>query len=306
MKTAIIGAGAMGSLMGALLAEAGAEVVLIDIWQEHVDAVNEHGLTVERDEHARTVAVTATTDPAGAGNVDLAVIFVKSTHTAQAAATAAGLVGPDGLVMSLQNGMGNADIIAASIDPAHILVGTTSHGATVLGPGRIRHAGTGATVIGAWSGDDAGLARARKIAACLTRAGIETEAVADVREILWGKLIVNIGINAVTALTGIKNGQLSDLECTRKLVRAAVSEAVSVARARGIAVGDDAVEHERAVAAATAANRLSMGQDVDNRRRTEIHAINGFIVSEARKTGLEAPVNETLTALIETLQFHYR
>ena len=303
MKIAVVGAGAMGSLFGALLSEAGAEVNLIDIWEEHVNTINHSGLKVEREGQTRTVNTKATRDPATIGMVDLVVIFVKSTHTPEAAATAASLIGSTGSVMTLQNGMGNADIIAESIDSSRILVGTTSHGATMLGPGSIRHAGMGATIIGAWSQE--GADRAALVAGYMTKAGIETQAVAEVREVVWGKLIVNIGINAITALTGIKNGQLVDQACTRELSRAAVEEAVAVAQTQGIKIRDDAVDHVFAVAEATAPNRSSMGQDVDKKRRTEINAINGFIVRTAEKLGVEVPVNKTLAALIETMQYHY-
>ncbi|MBT8369413.1 MAG: 2-dehydropantoate 2-reductase, partial [Deltaproteobacteria bacterium] len=211
-----------------------------------------------------------------------------------------------GAVMTLQNGMGNADIIAEFFTPEQILAGTTSHGATLLGPGRIRHAGKGLTTIGAWADSGQGLQRAQKFAEYFNRAGIETEAVQDVRRVVWNKLLINVGINAITALTAIKNGQILDLEVTRELSCAAVKEAMNVAQAIGVDILKDAVDHVFEIAAATAVNRSSMGQDVDHRRQTEIAAINGFISSEAERLGIEAPVNQTLTALIETLQHHYR
>src|SRR5210317_211003 len=133
------------------------------------------------------------------------------------------------------------------------------------------------------------------------QAAIETEAVDDVRSVVWNKLLINIGINAITALSGIKNGQILDLENTRELSRAAVEEAMAVARAQDITVKENAVDIVFKVAEATAVNRSSMGQDVDNNRQTEIAAINGFIVSEAQKLGIAAPVNFALTALVETL-----
>ncbi len=303
MRIAVIGAGAMGSLFGALLTEAGIEVWLLDIFAEHVKAIKEKGLSIESEGKTRSVKANATTDPKRIGRVDLIMIFVKSTQTAHAVETARGLLGPKGLVLTLQNGMGNAGLIAEAIDPARVVAGTTSHGATFLGPGHIRHAGAGPTVIGMWAGGDQG--EARRIARIFTEAGIETEAVEDVHRVVWDKLLVNVGINAITALTGIKNGQILDLEVTRELSRAAVEEAMAVALAHGIKVRDDAVEHVLQVAENTRGNRSSMGQDVDNKRQTEISAINGVVVREARKLGLETPVNQILTALIETLQAHY-
>lgn len=305
MNIVVVGAGAMGSLFGGLLAEAGNAVRLYDIWKEHVDCINTKGLAIERQGQTRLIKIRATTDPRSLDRAALVIVFVKSTHTTAAAATAAQIIGQAGFVLTLQNGMGNAETIAESIDAGHILAGTTSHGATVLGPGRIRHAGVGPTVIGLWAGSQNGRSRAEEFGAIFTAAGIDTETVADVRHIIWNKLLINIGINAITALTGIKNGQLLDLEATRELSRKAVEEAAAVARAQGIAPQPDALTRVFQIAEATALNRSSMGQDIDNRRQTEIAAINGFIVREGRRLGIDTPVNQTLTALIETLQSHY-
>ena len=306
MKIAVVGSGAMGSLFGAMLAEAGNEVWLYDVWVEHVQTINKDGLSIEQEGQTRTLSIEATTDPEQIGQAELVIIFVKSTHTASAAGTARKLAGSYGAVMTLQNGMGNADILSEFINPERVLAGTTSHGATMLGPGSIRHAGVGATTIGAWAETEQGRERARKLSDFFTGIGIETEAVDDVRSVLWNKLLINIGINAITALTAIKNGQLLDLEITRELSRNAVEEAMEIAGKMNIKVRGDAVDHVYAVAEATAVNRSSMGQDVDNKRQTEIGTINGFIVRQAKRLGLKAPVNETLTALVETLQYHYR
>jgi 2-dehydropantoate 2-reductase len=305
MKIAVVGAGAMGSLFGTLLAEVGNEVWLYDIWEDHIHAVNQGGLMVEYETKTRKVRLNATTNPDTIGKCELVLVFVKSTQTESAAKTAAQLVGRNGFVITLQNGMGNADTIAAYVESNRILVGTTSHGATLLGAGNIRHAGKGPTIIGNWGGADKEFKIARHTADLFTQAGIETTAVEDVRAVIWDKLLVNVGINAITALTGIKNGQILDLESTRELSYLAVEEAAAVARAQGIEIGEDPMSHVFQVAVATAPNRSSMGQDVDHRRPTEIGSINGFVVREARRMGLAAPVNQTLTALVETMEAHY-
>lgn len=304
MKIVVIGAGAMGSLFGALLAESGEDIRLYDIWEEHVKTINEKGLGIEREGKVRKVTVNATTDKGQIGKADLAIIFVKSTQTGDAARTASELVGNNGFVLTLQNGMGNADIIGEIIDPGRIIAGTTSHGATMLRPGSIRHAGTGPTVIGMWS--DIQKTGIQKIADMFNKAGIITKSVDDVRNVIWAKLLVNVGINAITALTGIKNGQILDLSVTKELSRAAVKEAMEVAEAQGVEIPYDIVEHVFQVAEATKDNRSSMGQDVDNKRQTEIRAINGAVVKEAQKLGINVPVNQTLTALIETLQASFK
>lgn len=305
MKIAVVGAGAMGSLFGAMLAEAENDVWLYDVWREHVRSINQNGLRIEREDNTRTVEIRATDNPLQVGRAELVIVFVKSSQTNVAAETAKVIAGSDGTVMTLQNGMGNADVIAELIEPHRVLAGTTSHGATLLGPASIRHAGCGPTTIGAWSQTEAGLQRAGDIAEFFNQAGIKTETVPDVRSVIWNKLLINIGINAITALTHINNGQILDLEITRELIREAISEAMNLAQAMNVEIQDDVLDRVFKVANATALNRSSMGQDVDNRRQTEIAAINGFIFREAKRLGLKAPVNFTLTALVETLQFHY-
>jgi 2-dehydropantoate 2-reductase len=306
MKIAVVGAGAMGCLFGTMLAEAGNDVWLYDVWREHVQSINQNGLRIEREGDTRTVEIRATDNPLQVGRAELVIVFVKSSQTNVAAETAKIIAGCDGTVMTLQNGMGNADVIAEFIEPQRVLAGTTSHGATLLGPASIRHAGCGPTIIGAWSQTEAGLQRAGQFAEFFNRAGIKTESVTDVRSVIWNKLLINIGINAITALTHIKNGQILDLEITRELMREAIAEAMNLARAMNVKIQDDVLDRVFKVAEATALNRSSMGQDVDHRRQTEIAAINGFIVREARRLGLKAPVNFALTALVQTLEYHYK
>jgi 2-dehydropantoate 2-reductase len=304
MRITIIGAGAMGSLFGGLLTEAGADVQLLDIWKAHVAAINGQGLRIDRENQVRTVRVKAASAVAEVRPAELAIVFVKSMHTKAAAAAAARIIGTKGYVLTLQNGMGNIEQIKTHIAPSRIIAGTTSHGATLMEPGKIRHAGEGPTTIGFWhEGDKAVIQR---IAEHFTAAGIETTLSANIKAVVWDKLLVNVGINAVTALTGIKNGQLLDLPATQVLVESAVKEALLLAGTMGVRVRENAAVHVFDVADRTADNRSSMGQDVDRRRRTEIDAINGFVAEESEKRGLSAPVNRTLTALIETMQYHYQ
>ena len=304
MRIAVIGAGAMGSLFGAMLVEAGRQVTLIDVNADHVNQINARGLYLESEAGARTVRVNAATPRHAESSVDLALVFVKSNHTEPAARQAAALVQSTGHVLTLQNGWGNPDVIARYVPAERIIAGTTAHGATFLQAGRIRHAGVGPTVIGPWKAD--GLQSAQRVAACLTQAGLEARAVADIRPVMWHKLLINVGINAITALTGIKNGQLLDLPATRALCRSAVEEAMAVARASGIPIPEDMVEQVFQVAEATGGNRSSMGQDIDHRRPTEIGVINGAVVRMAEEKNLGCPVNRTLTALVKTMEAHFK
>ncbi|MBU8910020.1 MAG: 2-dehydropantoate 2-reductase [Desulfobacterales bacterium] len=304
MDITIIGAGAMGSLFGSLLAQSGQNVLLMDIWEDHVNAINSQGLGVESDGKTDRINIPASSNIQKSRKSDLVIIFVKSTQTEKAAVQALKCLNDNGLVLTLQNGMGNADKIAQKVHPDKVIAGTTSHGATILGPGLIRHAGIGPTLIGMWSGkNNTGLANIKNV---FCNAGIDTTIEDNIHLIIWKKLIINVGINAITALTGIKNGKIIDSPPTGELVRAAVKEACDVALAHGIKLPDDSAEQVFAIAKATGPNRSSMGQDVDHKRPTEIDAINGAIVSLAREKKIPVPVNQTLTALVQTLQENYK
>jgi 2-dehydropantoate 2-reductase len=303
MKITVIGSGAMGCLFGGLLTEAGQDVQLLDVWPEHVKALNENGLSILCEGEERIIRVRASTDPAEIRRTDLAIIFVKHSQTGEAAQTAARLLGGTGHILTLQNGMGNAEIIAELAGHKRVICGTTAQGAMLLGPGCIQHSGIGKTIIGMWDQDRQPIVNL--VAEVFSAAKIETSGADNIKPVIWNKLFANVGINAVTALTNTRNGQLLGLEPTRQLVEAVVTEAIAVARALQVPVADDALENVFGIAEATGSNRSSMGQDVDAQRVTEIDAINGYIVGRAKELGMEVPVNEALTHLIKTLQGHY-
>ncbi len=302
MRYAIVGAGAMGSLFGGLLGRSGEDVWLIDSWLEQVEALKRNGLVLEDGTGALgggevAVKVQAASSADEVGPVDVVLFFVKSYSTAEAARASGALMGPSTVALTLQNGLGNVEALEAELGFGRVLAGSTTCGATFVSPGRVRFAGKGPTVVGELDGKRTD--RALAIAKSLNRAGLEASVSDDIRATIWGKVLVNVGINALTALTGLRNGELLNYEETRLVMRSAVEEAVAVARARGISVPwADPVAHVVEVAKATATNRSSMLQDVDRGRRTEIEAINGQIVREARLAGLAAPVNEVLTALV--------
>jgi len=303
MRITFIGAGAMGGLFGALMTEAGLDVSLVDIWEEHVRAIREGGLEIQLEGRVRRVELDIHSDFRRTRAADLAVVFTKGPQTAEAARAAREVLAPGGLALTLQNGLGNADVLVQILRPEAVLTGTTAHGSTVLGPGSILHGGRGPTIIGPWAG--APLDRVEEVAAVFNRAGIETQVQEDVTAVVWNKLLVNVGINAIVALTHTLNRAVIELPVTKELSRLAVEEGLAVARALGVKVREDAVEHCYEVARAVGANRASMGQDVDAKRETEIGTINGAIVRLGREQGLPTPVNFTLCALIETWQHNY-
>jgi 2-dehydropantoate 2-reductase len=302
MRITIVGAGAMGSLFGGMLSGV-AEVCLLDPWAEHVAAIRRDGLRIEEPSGEVRATLSATTDPAEVGPTDLAIVFVKSHRTQWASETAASFLKPDGLALTLQNGIGNRDVIARVLGEHRAWQGTTAHGATLLGPGHVRHAGKGPTHVE--DKPEIG-GQIREIAGLFGRAGIETHVSPDVDSLLWGKLVINVGINALTALLRVRDGVLSDVDTPRRLMENAVEEAVQVARARGVSLPyDDPQRRVREVATATGANLSSMLQDVQRGSPTEIDFINGVIVRQGRELGVPVPVNEALTTLIKAVEETY-
>lgn len=305
MKTVFLGSGAMGCLYGGLLAEAGFDVTLVDVWKEHMDAVNERGLSIQAAGEERIIKnIRGTTDPAAAGKADLIVVFVKSTATSEAMKGAMSLVGPDTAVLTLQNGLGNVEKLAAVAGSERVVAGITGHGSTLLGPGKIRHAGQGDTIIGEPDGTIS--ERLQKIGAMFEQAKIPTRLSNNVIGLIWGKLLVNVGINALTAMTGLRNGRMTEVPEAEELLIAAVKEGMAVAAAAGITLEtDDPVEYTKKVARMTGPNRSSMLQDVMNKRLTEIDVINGAIVDEGKRLGVTTPINLALTNLIRIRQKSY-
>jgi len=238
------------------------------------------------------------------GKADLVIFFVKTYDTEKAVSDALVLEKEDTIFLTLQNGLGNEDVICKQIDRKKVMLGVTGHGATLLRPGHIRHAGWGKTFIGEL--DHQMTDRAIRIAQMFCRAGIETEVSSNIHDNVWGKLLVNAGINALTALTGFKNGQLVDYPETARLMEKLVFEAAEVARRKGIHIEENPIDKVRKAAEATRENRSSMGQDFDHRRRTEIDAINGAVVKEAERLGISIPYNQMITDLIKVIEkrFH--
>ena len=303
MKIAIVGAGAMGCLYGAKLsANPANEVYLIDIWKNHIDAVNEKGLMMEENEEIILYKnLKGTSDAEIVGPCDLAIVFVKSTLTSDAVKKNKAVFGPETIALTLQNGLGNIDLIRTEIGDNNIIAGTTAHGATMIGPGFMKHAGRGKTVIGELDGAPSD--RLDKIALLFRDSGLETEISNNVLGLVWDKLMVNVGINALTGITKLQNGELLNYPEIEELLETAVNEAHAVAKAKGITLSyDDPIRHTKDVCRATSANRSSMLQDILNHKQTEIDMINGAIVREGKVTGISTPVNLVLTNLVKYIQ----
>ncbi|MDW7711743.1 MAG: 2-dehydropantoate 2-reductase [Deferrisomatales bacterium] len=301
MRIGVVGAGAMGCLFGGLLARAGEDVVLVEVLPDAVEALCHRGVRLWEGGRAEDIPVRAVSDPTAAGACELVLVMVKAQHTPSAAGTLGPLLGPAAAVLTLQNGLGAADVLASALGGGRLLVGTTAQGATLLAPGEIRHGGAGETLFGPYGpgGPDPGAA-----AEAFRRAGIPARTVADPWPAVWRKLAVNCGINAVAALTGVLNGQIPAVPEAAGVLSDAVAEAAAVARGAGVDLGDpDAlVRAVLDVARATGANRASMGQDVDARRPTEVDFINGAVVREGHRRGVPTPVNRTLWRLVKAVE----
>jgi len=301
MRVVIVGAGAMGSLFGFFFHQAGKKVWLLDKHPELTQKIRKKGLRIEGISGEHQIFLPITTKVSEIGTADLIIIFVKSYDTAQAILDAQPLIGPNSVVLTLQNGIGNLETITKVVGKERTLAGTTAHGATVIEPGHIHHAGKGETIIGEIDGSES--LRLKKIKNFFESAGIETQITYDVKGLLWSKLLINIGINPLTAITGLRNGQLLDYEETRKIIARLLNEAQLLIDKKGIKLNySDPFSKVEAVCQATSLNISSMLQDIRNKKKTEIDFINGAILTEGKKYGLDFPINQSLTYLIHLLE----
>ena len=300
MKTVIMGAGAMGGLFGGLLALAGEEAWLVGNRKDEIDAICSAGLRFEEKGELRIIPIHATSDVISVGKADLVIFFVKTYDTEVAVSDALVLEKEDTIFLTLQNGLGNEEIMCRKIDQKKVILGVTGQGATLVGLGHIRHAGWGKTVIGEL--DHRITDRVARIAHMFCGAGIETEVSSNIHDHVWGKLVVNVGINALTALTGFKNGQLLDYPESVGLMEKLVIEASEVAKKKGVHLEEDPIEKVRKAIEATKENRSSMGQDFDRKQKTEIDAINGAVVREAQPLGIPVPFNQAVTDLVKAIE----
>lgn len=297
-RIVVLGAGAMGSWVGAHLAEAGHDVTLVGR-ARHVAAVNATGLRVSGKTtlQAHPRAVRRATE---AATPDLLLVTTKAYDTARALDSALPIIGQRTRVLSLQNGLGNHEVLAREVPERNVLLGVTSHGVTYVEPGHVRHAGVGYSRVGSPSGEHD---TARWAANLLTDAGIETEVTEQVLGEVWAKVVVNVGINPITAITGLPNGALLELGHLRELMQRACEEAIEVAKAEGVQLPpDDLVIRAMKVAELTAENKSSMLQDVERGKRTEVDAICGEIVRRGLARGVDTPVNLSLSALVRGIE----
>jgi 2-dehydropantoate 2-reductase len=264
------------------------------------------GLTLERGGRCEHFPVQATTDPRQIGPVDLVLLCVKSPPLGQILPSLLPLLTENTLLLAWQNGIGHLPLLREARLPGAVALAVTSLGAHLVGPGQVRFGGEGATSLGFLEEAPEEARLALQGAAKLFRlAGLEVRIAPDILAQVWNKLLVNVGINALTAIHNCENGVLLENGEALALLRAAVLEAASVAQAKGIDIAPEPVARTIAVCQATASNISSMLQDVRANRQTEIEAINGAVLAEARRLGIPAPVNAELFAAVKGLEKSY-
>lgn len=303
MRVGIIGAGALGSVIGGSLAEAGNDVLLVNRNRAHVDAINRDGLTIRADGKDRAVAIRAAI-PAEVGDpADLVIVLVKSFHTAEAVREAIGLVGPNTTVLSLQNGLGHEDILIGLVGRDRVIAGKTYVGGIMFGPGHVIAGVDGKeTIIGELDGRIS--PRIERIAATFEAAGMKLVVSRNIMGAMWDKLLVNIATGALSGITRLAYGGLYAVPELEVAAMAAVAEAIAVAKASGIAL-ETVHPRDAWVKAGSGLPpefKASMLQSLEKGSVTEVDFINGAVVRAGAKAGVPTPVNATLVACVKGIE----
>ena len=303
MRIAIVGAGGVGAYLGVLLAERGQDVVLLDRG-EHARALAAEGVFIRSrargDLHAKLPAIE---DPAEVGPVDLVLYAVKTYHNATAIPALAPLIGPETSILTLQNGVGNVEQLAAAYGSRAVLGAAMTGGGTRVNPGQIEHVlPVEAETIDLGALDPASAAQADAAAAVLAPTGLKVGVVADIQETLWTKLLLMASLASVGCLTRLGTADWRDHPGTRGLYARLVHEAAAVGRAEGIAVDDKTVQWALTQPDRLGpAHRTSMAADVERGMRLEVDAIQGEVVRRAVRHGLAVPAFETAYAVLQAL-----
>ncbi|EMR74997.1 ketopantoate reductase [Thermoplasmatales archaeon SCGC AB-540-F20] len=298
MNIVIMGAGAIGSLFGALLSKKN-NVMLIGR-TSHVKTIRKNGLNIE-DKTQLNVKIPAedsidkvTLSP------DVLILTVKSFDTISAINQAMKIIDDDTIILTLQNGLDNIDMIEKVVDSKQIIAGITTHGAFFSKPGVIGHTGKGKTTLGKLNGKKTG--RIKHIADLFNEVGIETIVSEDIIKEMWVKAIVNSSINPLTTFFQCKNGYLLENPILEKIVEKVCKESTSIAKANGInLLNQHTIQKTKEIIRNTSENHSSMLQSFKKGKKTEIDSINGKIVEIGKKHDIEPMINEVLVYLIESI-----
>ncbi|TAK36484.1 MAG: 2-dehydropantoate 2-reductase [Chloroflexota bacterium] len=308
MKIVVLGAGAVGSVIGGLLKRSGEDVYLIRTNREWTETINLKGLTISEDGKADiNVLVPAATDPAVVGGADLVVVMTKTPNTRDALKNASRIIGPSTLVLTLQNGLGNAEKIAEFVDPANIIIGTTTISAMAKAPGHVenmRHMAGTMNYIRKWQRSNS--EDVQRVASTFTAAGMGTEILEDLDQLLWKKLLMHTGIAALAGITRLNLADLLAVSDAQELIRALIAETMAVANAKGVALDlQEELEHAQQVFLSTGPHINSMCYDMTHGRKTEIDSSNLAVAAEAERMGLAAPYNKAIGLLVRVIEQTY-
>lgn len=304
MRICVIGCGAVGSLFAAHLARGGeCEVWAYDVWKEHTDAIRRSGLRLSGAAEF-TAKLNATSDPKELPRCDYGIVATKAIHTRSAMAQVAHIFDAGSAVCSVQNGMGNEEIIAEHVKL--VIRGTTFPAGHAIAPGHVGYDIKGDTWIGPFEPARTPMSKVEELAGIVTRAGMNTIALADARGAQWTKLIFNASTNPVGALTLLHHGAATRFEPAARLFADLIAEGEAVASKLGIKLHTDPRELVQKGARAPGKHRASMLQDVLARRQTEVDFMNGAIVQWGEKTGVPTPLNRALWELIKGLEHSWK
>ncbi|MBI4539361.1 MAG: 2-dehydropantoate 2-reductase [Gemmatimonadetes bacterium] len=302
MKIGIVGTGAMGSIYAAILADGGNEVWAFDKWKEHINAIGRAGLRLEGSVGDRTVRMNATTVAAEAGPCALVVVATKAFDAEQALRDAAPMIGPETIVLPIQNGLGNGERVAALLGPVNVLVGIAAGwGSHVVAPGHVHPEGSGAIHLAELRGGVT--PRLEGVADVWRAAGFRVELYGDPQPMIWGKLIANVGLGGASAMTGFRIGELLDNPWAWSLTLACVRETAAVAAAKGIKLPyDDPEAWITRFAAKIRDATTSLAIDFRAGRPTEIDSLQGAVAREGETLGVPTPTCRVLHALVKALE----
>ena len=308
MHYVLVGPGALGCLLASTAVKGiknDETFTILDHKSERAKHITQNGIIYQDGGNTTSFSVNAVSDPTQLGHVDVILLCVKSYDIKTCLDICVPILGEKTLLIFMQNGISHLACENA-LHGATAAYGTTTEGATILGPGHVHHAGRGATHLGFLSPHSDHfhnlLARTHKL---LSRGGMQTSITANILTKLWAKLFVNVGINALTATLGCKNGELLSLPAATKRMQKAISEAIQVAKAKHIDILDDPIKTAETVCQNTAANVSSMLQDVRKKRRTEIGAINGAVVAFGKELGIATPENKLLMDQVKDIEHKY-
>ena len=292
----LVGTGALSTLFAARLSEAGHHVSMLGTWKDGLHSLNQNGARIsEANGKERAFHVHATDNPGDLSDVKHAIILVKSWQTKRVAEKLKGILAPDGIVLTLQNGLGNREALARDLGAEHVALGVTTTGATLLGPGHAKVGGEG--VISLEQNQALG-----PLEAALRSSNFNLQIVDDARSLIWGKLVINAAINPLTALLRVPNGELLSHPWARKAMSALAHEAAQVADAEHVKLPfSNPIEAVEEVARKTSKNLSSMFQDVRRGAPTEIDAICGAVTERGRKHGVDTPYNRSCWQLVKAM-----